>query len=187
MSSVTAVHTQDLAPMRAVGSPAATGVQQQAATDQVFGPGLGVLQLYMRMLSQLASDHQQQMKAHGEIANEAQKMVSVVDALIAEIDSKEKPGGKVKWSPELINYVKSHPEWHQEIGFNGNPGDSNKKDFTTVRGIIQKYATQESNITSQVQLQVQKTMQTYNVTIGLMNSLQTMLGDMTKQFAQAIR
>ncbi len=187
MNSVTAVRPQDPAPTAAVVGSAAAVVDPPSDTDQVFGPGLGILQLYSRMLTQLAKDHQDQMKIHGEIANEAQKMVSAVDALIAEIDMQEKPGGKVKWSEELKAYVKSHPEWHKEMVFQDGSSDWSKAEFTKVRGVIQKYATQHSDASSQVQLQVQKTMQTYNVTVGLMNSLQTMLAEMTKQFAQAIR
>lgn len=187
MNSTTAVRSHDPAPMSSVIGPDAAAGAPGGRTDQVFGPGLGILQLYMRMLNQLAREQHQQMKQHGEIANEAQKMVSAVDALIAEIDMKEKPGGRVKWSKELREYVQSHKEWHQEMDFETGGGDWDKAELTKVRGVIQKYATQHSDATSQIQLQVQKSMQTYNVTVGLMNSLQTMLGDMTKQFSQAIR
>lgn len=182
MNSVTAVRTQDPTPTAAVVGSAAAVVEPPGDSDQIFGPGLGILQLYSRMLTQLAKDHQDQMKMHGETGNEAQKMVSAVDALIAEIDMKDKPGGTVLWSPELIDYVNSHDEFN--IGFNPS---TDKARCTKLRGEIQKYATQHSDATAQVQLQVQKTMQTYNVTVGLMNSLQTMLAEMTKQFAQAIR
>jgi len=44
-----------------------------------------------------------------------------------------------------------------------------------------------SDFVSQSQLQLQKIMQTYNVTVSLVNSMQTMLAEMNKSIAQNIR
>lgn len=44
-----------------------------------------------------------------------------------------------------------------------------------------------SDFVSQSQLQLQKIMQTYNVTVSLLNSMQTMLAEMNKSIAQNIR
>lgn len=190
MNSTTAVRAHDPDPLSSASGPTAEKPKVDEVwkkPDQVFGPGLGMLQRYMRMLSQLAKEQQEQMKKHGDEANEAQKMVAAVDALNAEIDMKGGAKEKVGWTEPLRLYVESHTEWHDEIDFTSGGDEWNKKEFTAVKGVIQKYATQQSDATSRLQMQVQKSMQTYNVTVGLMNSLQTMLGDMTKQFAQAIR
>ncbi|MEW9890218.1 MAG: hypothetical protein AB2989_04870 [Candidatus Symbiodolus clandestinus] len=194
MRSTLAINQPSMLPAAAESTKAAeiqatstVKAEEKKGDDQVFGPGLGVLRQYMQLLTQLANEHHQKMKEHGDIANEAQEMVTETNALIAEIDSKEKQGGSVHLTDKLREYLLEHPEWRGDIGFNDGEGDWNKKELTKVLGVVQKYATENSDANSRYQSQIQKTMQTYNVTVSLMNSLQTMLGDMTKQFAQATR
>lgn len=197
MNSTTAVRAHDPDPLSSASGPTAEESKDDKEwkkPDQVFGPGLGILQCYMRMLSQLAKEQQEQMKKHGKEANEAQNISTRIDAYIADIDTQTGSGyksTKVDQDDLIVKFIQQHKELDAK-GFvdytdsNGNRTHG-KQTLVAVKSNVQKYATQHSDATSQIQLQVQKSMQTYNVTVGLMNSLQTMLGDMTKQFAQAIR
>jgi secreted effector protein SseB len=194
MNSITAVRSQDPAPQSCGIALESAAADPQGPPDQVFGPGLGILRLYMRMLNQLASEQHQRMKQEGESGNEAQSIVSKIDAYIAGIDA-QGGGADKKATVDEDDPIVKFIEEHQGLDAKGflNYKDENgkrvhsKETLVALRSNVQKYATQHSDASSQVQLQVQKTMQTYNVTVGLMNSLQTMLGDMTKQFAQAMR
>lgn len=193
MNSTTVVRAHDPDPLSSASGPTAEELERDKVwkkPDQVFGPGLGILQRYMRMLSQLATEQQERMKKHGNEANEAQNIVAKLDAHMGTL---EKPNDKatLKDNDPILKFIGQHLELDSNGFFKYHDNDKkrthSRETLTAVRGNVQKYATQHSDATSQIQLQVQKSMQTYNVTIGLVNSLQTMLGDMTKQFAQAIR
>ena len=56
-----------------------------------------------------------------------------------------------------------------------------------VKSALETVSNRASDFVSQSQLQLQKIMQTYNVTVSLLNSMQTMLAEMNKSIAQNIR
>ena len=56
-----------------------------------------------------------------------------------------------------------------------------------VKASLETVSNRASDFVSQSQLQLQKLMQTYNVTVSLLNSMQTMLAEMNKSIAQNIR
>ena len=56
-----------------------------------------------------------------------------------------------------------------------------------VKAALETVSNRASDFVSQSQLQLQKIMQTYNVTVSLVNSMQTMLAEMNKSIAQNIR
>ncbi|MFW7522861.1 secretion protein EspA [Vibrio ostreicida] len=56
-----------------------------------------------------------------------------------------------------------------------------------VKSALDTVSNRASDFVSQSQLQLQKLMQTYNVTVSLLNSMQTMLAEMNKSIAQNIR
>ncbi|ANW22897.1 secretion protein EspA [Vibrio coralliilyticus] len=56
-----------------------------------------------------------------------------------------------------------------------------------VKAALDTVSNRASDFVSQSQLQLQKIMQTYNVTVSLLNSMQTMLAEMNKSIAQNIR
>jgi secreted effector protein SseB len=56
-----------------------------------------------------------------------------------------------------------------------------------VKAALESVSNRASDFVSQSQLQLQKIMQTYNVTVSLLNSMQTMLAEMNKSIAQNIR
>ncbi|WPM86102.1 hypothetical protein QNH14_14260 [Apirhabdus apintestini] len=56
-----------------------------------------------------------------------------------------------------------------------------------MKGALDNIGNRASDFISTAQLQLQKMMQTYNVCVSLINSLQSMLSDMNKTIAQGIR
>ncbi|RLV59314.1 secretion protein EspA [Parashewanella curva] len=63
----------------------------------------------------------------------------------------------------------------------------NKGQLEAVKDALENVSNRASDFVSQSQLQLQKIMQTYNVTVSLINSMQTMLQEMNKSIAQNIR
>mgnify|MGYP005733485317 FL=1 len=68
---------------------------------------------------------------------------------------------------------------------NGKDLDQGK--LKAVKASLETVSNRASDFVSQSQLQLQKLMQTYNVTVSLLNSMQTMLAEMNKSIAQNIR
>ncbi|EPZ8357411.1 hypothetical protein ACXWYY_002928 [Enterobacter hormaechei] len=59
--------------------------------------------------------------------------------------------------------------------------------LTAIKGALDSTANRSTDFVSTAQLQLQKQMQTYNVCVSLINSMQSMLADMNKTIAQGIR
>ncbi len=62
-----------------------------------------------------------------------------------------------------------------------------KGGLNAVKSALENASNRASDFVSQSQLQLQKVMQTYNVTVSLINSMQTLLEEMNKSIAQNIR
>ena len=68
-----------------------------------------------------------------------------------------------------------------------HPKQLDKGGLDAVKSALENESNRASDYVSQSQLQLQKVMQTYNVTVSLINSMQTMLEEMNKSIAQNIR
>ncbi|QBY41731.1 Secreted effector protein SseB [Arsenophonus nasoniae] len=73
----------------------------------------------------------------------------------------------------------------QYLAKNGKDLDQGK--LQAVKAALETVSNRASDFVSQSQLQLQKVMQSYNVTVSLINSMQTMLAEMNKSIAQNIR
>ncbi|MGB0893873.1 MAG: secretion protein EspA [Parashewanella sp.] len=62
-----------------------------------------------------------------------------------------------------------------------------KGQLESVKAALENVSNRASDFVSQSQLQLQKVMQTYNVSVSLLNSMQTMLEEMNKAIAQNVR
>ncbi len=62
-----------------------------------------------------------------------------------------------------------------------------KGGLDAVKSALENTSNRASDFVSQSQLQLQKVMQTYNVTVSLINSMQTLLEEMNKSIAQNVR
>ena len=92
---------------------------------------------------------------------------------------------------DVVNYMRDNgfkvdgKTIDQYLKENGNHLDQGK--LKAVKASLETVSNRASDFVSQSQLQLQKLMQTYNVTVSLLNSMQTMLAEMNKSIAQNIR
>ncbi|WP_187153315.1 secretion protein EspA [Candidatus Arsenophonus triatominarum] len=97
----------------------------------------------------------------------------------------------LKQSAELIHSLVKKKISHEHIHNIENALSArmglNKGQLEAVKAAIKTVSDRASDFVSQSQLQIQKVMQTYNITVNLLNSMQTMLGEMNKSIAQNIR
>ncbi|MGI2190667.1 secretion protein EspA [Shewanella baltica] len=89
--------------------------------------------------------------------------------------------GRQSWQ----NISKAHMQ--QIADALGAAGGLDKGKLQAVKSALESVSNRASDFVSQSQLQLQKMMQTYNVTVSLLNSMQTMLAEMNKSIAQNVR
>ncbi|MBZ6071288.1 secretion protein EspA [Aeromonas schubertii] len=84
--------------------------------------------------------------------------------------------------------------WRQALSYiydreMANPGQVklDKGQLDMIKGALETDSGRCSDFVTQAQLQIQKTMQSYNVCVSLVNSMQTLLAEMNKSIAQNIR
>ncbi|WP_261277882.1 hypothetical protein [Serratia quinivorans] len=182
---------------RAVGAAgsSSTGAANGAYQgDSVFSQGLNVLFLFMQMLADNANRQYAVMNRNAEQSRSAQEMAGKVDALLAELSGQDDKDASASLPQAVKDYLQqNHLEIEGVCGYqNGTwdwikSGGLNKGDLTAVKGALDNVANRASDFVSSSQLQLQKMMQTYNVCVSLINSLQSMLAEMNKTIAQGIR
>ena len=160
----------------------------------------------MQMLSDQANASYADMEKNSAISRDAQNYASQVDAVLAQLSAKGDSKAKADIPDDVKKYLEeNHIAIDGVCGFDdsgkwgwaddkghisaGNPA---KKSFdqgqlTAMKGALDNIGNRASDFISTAQLQLQKMMQTYNVCVSLINSLQSMLSDMNKTIAQGIR
>ncbi|MDA0116457.1 secretion protein EspA [Vibrio sp. T11.5] len=161
-----------------------------ARGDSVLSGGIAVLYMFMNLLSEMADAKYSQMQKKSEVSRTAQDMANRVDEKVAEA-AKEGDKATRTLPSDVVTYMKDNgftvdgksiDKYLQE---NGNNLDQGK--LKAVKASLETVSNRASDFVSQSQLQLQKLMQTYNVTVSLLNSMQTMLAEMNKSIAQNIR
>ncbi|MFN3015059.1 secretion protein EspA [Vibrio coralliilyticus] len=158
--------------------------------DTVLSGGIAVLYMFMNLLSEMADAKYSQMQKKSEVSRTAQDMANRVDEKVAEA-AKEGDKATKQLSPEVINYMRDNgftvdgKTIDKYLEANGKDLDQGK--LKAVKASLETVSNRASDFVSQSQLQLQKLMQTYNVTVSLLNSMQTMLAEMNKSIAQNIR
>ncbi|MRT05903.1 secretion protein EspA [Ewingella americana] len=178
--------------------------------DSVFSGGLMTLYMFMQMLSDQANGKYSAMDAASENSRKAQEASTAIDKIIAELAAKGNNKGTADIPSEVAKYIEeNHLEipgvcgfirngewaWGKEVKMNsmniiicdGEPQPLNQAEFNAIKSALENVANRASDFVSSSQLQLQKLMQTYNVNVSLINSMQTMLADMNKTIAQGIR
>lgn len=181
-------------PLAQIKSKALSGLELYKG-DNLFSGGLAILFAFMDMLSTQSNGRFFDMEKNSEIAREAQKFASVVDGVLANVAAQGKSSAKGSLPAEATAYIKKNKlEISGICGYinNGEWGFSKEKDYnqgdlTAIKGALDNKANSASDFISTSQLQLQKLMQTYNVCVSLINSMQTMLSDMNKMIAQGFK
>ncbi|MCL1123700.1 secretion protein EspA [Shewanella surugensis] len=161
--------------------------------DNVLSRGIAVMYMFMNLLSEMADSMYAGMQSQSDITREAQSMANRVDSAIAKA-AKDGDKGEAWLDADVYNYMQAN-----NITVNGmsiseyanTAGGGNTRfdqgELKSIKSALETVSNQASDYVSQSQLQLQKLMQTYNVTVSLINSMQTMLADMNKSIAQNIR
>lgn len=163
--------------------------------DSVFSYGLDVLFTFMQMLSDQANSSYAAMQENSTKSRDAQGHASTVDGILANVAAKGDSNATDDLPDDVKKYIEDN---HLEIsGVCGYGSDGkwvwtkgsgyNQGELAAIKGALDNVANRASDFISTSQLQLQKMMQTYNVCVSLINSLQTMLADMNKTIAQGIR
>ena len=164
--------------------------------DSVFSGGLMTLYMFMQMVSDQANGKYASMNEASEKSRAAQSHLTAVDSLIAAVSAKGDNKATGSLPEEVQKYIEeNHLEIPGVCGYGADgkwawTADANKLDqakLNAVKGSLENVANRASDFVSSSQLQLQKLMQTYNVSVSLINSMQTMLADMNKTIAQGIR
>ncbi|MFM5540456.1 secretion protein EspA [Aeromonas veronii] len=168
--------------------------------DSIMSEGISVLYKFMTLFSDLAQGKYDQMSAKADRARNSQQAANQVDSVMSRL---AKADDKGDIPPEVIQYLRDH---HisitvQNDGSNstsdidsylksiGHPDGKNldKGQLDVIKGALETDSGRCSDFVTQSQLQIQKTMQSYNVCVSLLNSMQTLLAEMNKSIAQNIR
>ncbi|MFS1538719.1 MAG: secretion protein EspA [Candidatus Phlomobacter fragariae] len=157
--------------------------------DPILSQGIEILYTFMSLLSDLANTKYLEMRKRADFSRDSQEMANRVDEIIAKV-AKEGDKGEDYLPDDIRKFMKEN-----NITVDGKSIDNsapegkklNQGKLQAVKAAIKTVSDRASDFVSQSQLQIQKIMQTYNVTVSLLNSMQTMLGEMNKSIAQNIR
>jgi secreted effector protein SseB len=163
--------------------------------DSVFSYGLSVLFAFMQLLSDQANGSYANMQENSNISRDAQQNASVVDGILANAAAKGNSNATDYLPQDIMDYIEqNHLDISGICGYGSDgkwmwqsSGPYDQGQLTAIKGALDNVANRASDFISTAQLQLQKMMQTYNVCVSLINSLQTMLADMNKTIAQGIR
>ncbi|AOZ52124.1 secretion protein EspA [Chromobacterium vaccinii] len=168
--------------------------------DSIMSQGISVLYKFMTLFSDLAQGKYDQMSAKADRARNSQQAANQVDAIISKL---AKADDKGDLPPEVIQYLKDHHisitvqndgtnstsdimAYLKSIGHEDGKG-LDKGQLDVIKGALDADSGRCSDFVTQAQLQIQKTMQSYNVCVSLINSMQSLLAEMNKSIAQNIR
>ena len=183
--------------------PTSVSYQQNAFTepDDCFVLGIAVMYELLDMQNNVAKAKYNNMRQRSEMSRASQEKANIMDSTIADVNSKKDPNkAKEICSPAVITFLEK-----ENVKINGKTATQFFEDETgkkapdcfaqpldkgalmAIKAGLEMKASRDSDFVNEAQLQLQKTMQGYNVTTNLINSLQSMLADIMKTIAQNIR
>ncbi|CFR26352.1 chemotaxis protein [Yersinia kristensenii] len=155
--------------------------------DDIFSMGLEVLYGSLQVLQSLAGQAFKNMEARSKYANETQGISNRVDSVIAEAargDDKTKEA----LPDDVINFMREHG-----ISVDGmkideylkkNGPELDKGQLQAVKASLDNEKNRATDSMTQDQLQLQKYVQSYNVTANNISTLQTGLKDLLTTIAR---
>ncbi|WP_299006976.1 secretion protein EspA [uncultured Shewanella sp.] len=179
--------------------------------SNILSQGIAILYTFMNTLSSMADTAFTEMQTKSDVTNEAQKLLTYIDNSIADAttgDVTDDDGnGVAALDYNTYTYmVENNIEVdgvsiNEYLGLSSDSSDKNTLYSSTeveaktidsgslnaIRAEIESVSNTASDYVSTSQLTIQKLMQTYNVTVSLINSMQTLIADMCKSIAQNIR
>jgi secreted effector protein SseB len=184
MMSISVAPSASISPLEAVRPTP----QSVANSQSMFSNGLQTMQNIMLQLTQSGNELFVQMNRKSEIARDAQDKANLVEGIMAKL---EKPADKLELPDGAIAYMKANnilvdgKTIDEFIGVKGKTLD--KGDLMMVKSSLESVAGRATDFNQQSQLKLQQIMQNYSTSNQLTQSMQSMLAEMTKGTASAIR
>ncbi|WP_133407980.1 secretion protein EspA [Parashewanella tropica] len=158
--------------------------------DSVFSNGINTLYNNMNMFSEQANDKYKMLTAKANFSRDAHTMSNEVDEQISDL-SHQGSDATVALQPDILDFARQANLTVDGMGIDDyikkHGGKLNNTQLTAVKNALDTASNKASDFVSQQQLQLQKILQTYNVLVSLINSMQTLLSEMNKSIAQNIR
>ncbi|MFM0515636.1 hypothetical protein, partial [Paraburkholderia sp. RL17-373-BIF-A] len=163
-----------------------------ASGDSLMTDGIAALYTFMAVFTSIAQQKYQEMTAKAERARVSQQMANQVDYIISAITT---PGGTGNLPNEVYEYFKENKIMvtanEDIVAYIKNHGDPignklKKGELEVLKGVLEADSGRCSDFVAGAQLQIQKSMQSYNVCVSTISSMQTLLADMCKMIGQAI-
>ena len=183
----------------------ATSVSYKSTFDSVtnscFILGLAALYDFLSLSNEMANAKFNNMRAKSDMSRASQEKANIMDSEIAKVNNIKDPNkAKAQVNREVIDFLEKEgikingktptKFFEDETGKKGDAAFSapiDKGALAAVKAALEMKANRDSDFVNEAQLQLQKIMQTYNVTTNLVNSMQTMLAEINKTIAQGIR
>ncbi len=162
----------------------------QAQGDSVFSKGIGTLFNNMNMLSEEANDKYKMLQAKANLSRDAHSMANQLDETIGNVSvSGDDATGEIpKGALDFMKKMHIPVDGLSVEDFIKKNGTKLKKgQLEAVKNALETESNRASDFVSQSQLQLQGLLQKYNVTVSLINAMQTLLAEMNKTIAQNIR
>lgn len=156
--------------------------------QSMFSNGLMTMQAIMLQLTQSGNDLFSQMNKKSQQARDAQDQANAVESLIAKLD---KPTDKQELSAQIEQFMKNNKITVDGKSIENFLTEKNRKldkgDLMSIKSALESVSGRASDFNQQNQLKLQQVMQNYSTSSQLMQSVQSMLAEMTKGTAAAIR
>ncbi|MBJ7263177.1 MAG: secretion protein EspA [Burkholderiaceae bacterium] len=152
--------------------------------DSIMSEGISLLYKFMNLFGDLTKGKYDQMNVKADRARSSQQVANEVETVISKLS---KAGDKAKLPDDVIQYLKDEriPIATGTAASSGT--DLDKGDLDSVKSALETDSGRCSDFVTQAQLHIQKNMQSYNVCVSLVNSMQSLLAEMLKSIAQNIR
>ncbi|EAA3660141.1 secretion protein EspA [Salmonella enterica] len=168
--------------------------------NDVVTTGLSVLYKFMGLFSDQAQAKYAQMNDQADRSRSSQQAANQVDSIIAGLTQSSDTGDL---PDEVYQYMEKYSipvtvqdggknttstirDYLKSISHEDGKG-LNKGQLDVIKGALETDSGRCSDFVTSAQLQIQKLMQSFNVCVSLINSLQTLLSEMMKAISQNIR
>ncbi|WP_299006980.1 secretion protein EspA [uncultured Shewanella sp.] len=177
-----------------------TNYQIATSGRNILSQGISILYTFMNTLSSMADTAFSEMQTKSDVTNEAQKLLTYIDNAISDATTSDNGTATLDYTTYEYMYDNNIEVDGQSINeylelyFTDKASEDvatckllDSGQLNAIRAEIESVSNTASDYVSTSQLTIQKLMQTYNVTVSLINSMQTLIADMCKSIAQNIR
>jgi len=154
--------------------------------------GIATLLAFMQMLNGQADIKFNEMQHKNDVTRNDQEKSNEVDEAIAEA-SKGNKDARVALAGDITDFMtENHIKIdgmtiHEYLNKHNTEEGLDKGSLTAVKSALDIDGNRATDFVSQSNLRIQKLLQTYNVTVSMVNSMQSMISQMNKSIADAIR